>query len=86
VKKKKTRQHRNILGMSSFAILEERLMIGISPGATSKTSLVARWQEDELRMVKDTQCASGGSSKDTAVSAARAMVSNTHRQGSPAAI
>ena len=34
---------------------------------------------DELRKAKDTQCASGGSSKDTAINAARPMVLNTHR-------
>ena len=36
--------------MSSFAVLEERLMIGISLGVTSKP-FVARSQQEELQVV-----------------------------------
>ena len=50
MKKKKTKHNRTIPGMSSFAALEVRLTVNISPGT-------ARSQGDDLRMVKDTQCA-----------------------------
>jgi hypothetical protein len=38
VKKRKTRHNRSILGVSSFAVLEVRLTVGISPGTTSNPS------------------------------------------------
>jgi len=73
VKKRKTKQNRSILGVCSFAALEVRLTIGMSPGTTSNSS-AARSQGDELRMVKDTQRKGAASSKDTAITATRPML------------
>jgi len=71
-KRKKTKHNKSTLGVSGFAALEVRLTIDISPSSTPSPSAA--------RSQVDSQCAQWRlKQKDTAITATRPMVSNTHR-------
>ena len=77
VKRKKTNHNRIILGVSSFAALEVRLTVGISPGTTSNPS-AARSQGMSYELWKILNVQRGVLSKDTAIIATRSNGIETH--------